>query len=147
MRSFGCRLWRGTVRGVTALPLSTSAKRKPPLNPTTFAGDADKVVRFTFIERSSGDRIAVEGPVGRSVLDVAIDNNVDIEGACGGELACSTCHVIVSPALYSRLPKKEVEEDDMLDLAQGLCATSRLCCQIKVSNLIEGAEFVVPNDA
>lgn len=104
-------------------------------------------MKFTFVERSSGDHIAVEGRVGQTVLDVAIDNDVDIEGACGGELACSTCHVIVSSALYSRLPVKNVEEDDMLDLANNLTSTSRLCCQIRVSPLIDGAEFVVPNDS
>lgn len=109
--------------------------------------DESRQVAFSFLERGSGDRIAIQGAVGRTVLDVAIDNDVDIEGACGGELACSTCHVIVAPELYARLPKKRVEEEDMLDLAQGLTDTSRLCCQLKVSDLIEGAEFVVPTDA
>ena len=89
----------------------------------------------------------VEGNSGRTVLDVALDNNVDIEGACGGELACSTCHVIVAEDLYRQLPKKKVEEDDMLDLASGLTPTSRLCCQLKVSPILKNALFVVPNDA
>jgi len=108
--------------------------------------DAGKLVEFTFLERLSGDKIIVSGNVGRTVLDVALDNNVDIEGACGGELACSTCHVIVADELYGKLPSKKIEEDDMLDLAQGLTKTSRLCCQLKVSSLLHGAVFTVPND-
>lgn len=106
-----------------------------------------ELISFAFLERGSGDKIMVEGNSGRTVLDVALDNNVDIEGACGGELACSTCHVIVAEELYRLLPKKKVEEDDMLDLATELTPTSRLCCQLKVSPIIKNALFVVPNDA
>ena len=73
-----------------------------------------------------------------------MDNNVDIEGACGGQLACSTCHVILPQEVYDSLPEKTEEEEDMLDLAWGLQDTSRLCCQIKVSKDIEGAVFTVP---
>ena len=57
------------------------------------------------------------------MLDTAVQHDVDIEGACGGELACSTCHVIVPKDVYDRLPKKKEEEDDMLDLAWGLTPT------------------------
>jgi ferredoxin len=81
------------------------------------------VVNFAFIESKSGNKILVEGTVGKTVLDTALQYDVDIEGACGGELACSTCHVIVPKDLYDRLPEKKLEEDDMLDLAWGLTPT------------------------
>ena len=85
--------------------------------------DLNDCVTITFVEEKTGDRIKVSAPKGKTVLDVALDNNVDIEGACGGELACSTCHVIVQKELYDKLPPKKEEEDDMLDLATGLTNT------------------------
>ena len=81
------------------------------------------IVNFAFIEAKTGNKIHVEGTVGKTVLDTALQYDVDIEGACGGELACSTCHVVVPKELYDRLPPKKVEEDDMLDLAWGLTPT------------------------
>lgn len=101
-------------------------------------------MNIVFIEAKNGDRIIASGDVGKRVLDVALDHNVDIEGACGGELACSTCHVILEKELYDSLPKKSEEEEDMLDLAWGRTDTSRLCCQIKLTEALEGAQFTVP---
>ena len=80
-------------------------------------------IPFYFIEGKSGNKVRVEGELGKTVLDVAVAHDIDIEGACGGELACSTCHVIVPKALFDILPAKKEEEDDMLDLAWGLKAT------------------------
>lgn len=126
---------------------SDNVRTKMKPNAKSIEIDENEQVEFSFLERDTGTQIKVLGNVGRTVLDVALDNNVDIEGACGGELACSTCHVIVPPALYKKLPEKKVEEDDMLDLAQEITPTSRLCCQLKVSRLMEGAIFTVPNDS
>lgn len=80
-------------------------------------------VKFRFYEESSGQLVEVIGQEGKTVLDVALTHNVDIEGACGGELACSTCHVIVPEDIYSKLPPKKEEEEDMLDLALGVTDT------------------------
>lgn len=80
-------------------------------------------VNMTFIEEANKNNVAVEAKIGKSVLDIAIENNIDIEGACGGELACSTCHVILDQALFDKLPPKTEEEEDMLDLAWGLTDT------------------------
>jgi 2Fe-2S ferredoxin len=82
-----------------------------------------ETVKLRFFEESNNATIEVEAPLGKTVLDVALTNNVDIEGACGGELACSTCHVVVPKDVYDKLPKKKLEEEDMLDLAWGLTDT------------------------
>lgn len=93
-----------------------------------------------------GDLITVEAEIGKSLLEIAHENNIELEGACGGELACSTCHVIFSDEIYSILPEKEEEEEDMLDLAWGLTDTSRLGCQIIVTKALEGCTVQIPDD-
>lgn len=87
-------------------------------------------VRVTFVEE--GEEVTVEAAVGQTILEVAQANEIDLEGACDGSLACSTCHVIFEQQHYDALPPPEEEEEDMLDLAFGLTDTSRLGCQIKV---------------
>jgi len=82
-----------------------------------------KIVTFYFQEKKSGDLIKVSGETGKSVLDIALEFNIDIEGACGGQMACSTCHCVLSQDLYDALPQKQEEEQDMLDLALGLTDT------------------------
>lgn len=88
----------------------------------------------------------MEARVGQSVLDVAHDNNIDIEGVCESCLACSTCHVIVDPAFFKLLPLPSEEEDDMLDLAHGLTLTSRLCCQIILTEALDGILVRLPEE-
>ena len=85
--------------------------------------------KMTFIERD-GTRREVDAPLGLSVLEIAHKHDVDIEGACEGSLACSTCHVIVDAAWFRKLADPTEDEEDMLDLAFGLTETSRLGCQI-----------------
>ena len=75
--------------------------------------------KMTFIERD-GNRREVDAPAGLSVLEIAHKHKVDIEGACEGSLACSTCHIIVDPGWYKRLRTATEDEEDMLDLAFGL---------------------------
>ncbi len=99
--------------------------------------------RITFIS-PDGRRTEVDAPVGLSVLEIAHRNDIDLEGACEGSLACSTCHVIVDPAWYDRLPEPKEEEEDMLDLAFGLAATSRLGCQIIITEELDGLTVTLP---
>ena len=99
--------------------------------------------RMTFIDRD-GSRHEVDAPVGISVLEIAHANNIDLEGACEGSLACSTCHVIVSPEDYERLTEATENEEDMLDLAFGLTRTSRLGCQIIMSEELDGLTVRLP---
>lgn len=97
-----------------------------------------------FVEKNGQER-AVDAPLGLSVLEIAHKHGVDIEGACEGSLACSTCHVIVDPAWYGRLAKATEDEEDMLDLAFGLQATSRLGCQIVMTPELDGLTVKLPS--
>lgn len=99
--------------------------------------------RMIFINRD-GSRVEVEAPAGLSILEIARDNDIDIEGACEGSLACSTCHVIVAPADFPRLPAASEDEEDMLDLAFGLTTTSRLGCQIIMDETLDGLTVTLP---
>ena len=67
-------------------------------------------------------------------------------GACGGELACATCHLIFEQEIYDTLPEKDDEEDDMLDLAFNLTETSRLGCQICTTENFAGMKVTMPDD-
>lgn len=86
----------------------------------------------------------VDAPLGLSVLEIAHRNGIDLEGACEGSLACSTCHVIVDPEWYDRLDAPTEEEEDMLDLAFGLKRTSRLGCQIRMTEDLDGLTVTLP---
>ena len=86
-----------------------------------------------------------EAPIGLSVLEVAHKNKIDLEGACEGSLACSTCHVIVDEEWFDKLDEASEEEEDMLDLAFGLTHTSRLGCQIKMSDELDGIRLTLPS--
>jgi 2Fe-2S ferredoxin len=96
-----------------------------------------------FVEKNGAER-QVEAPLGLSVLEIAHKHGIDIEGACEGSLACSTCHVIVDPAWYGKLAKATEDEEDMLDLAFGLQATSRLGCQIVMTEALDGLKVKLP---
>lgn len=86
----------------------------------------------------------VEAPSGLSLLEIARHENIDLEGACEGSLACSTCHVIVDKEWYSRLAAATPDEEDMLDLAQGLTKESRLGCQIILTDELDGLRVRIP---
>ncbi len=99
--------------------------------------------KMTFIQRD-GSRLDVDAPLGLSVLEIAHKYNVDIEGACEGSLACSTCHVIVDPSWFGKLARPTEDEEDMLDLAFGLEKTSRLGCQIVMTPALDGLTVKLP---
>jgi ferredoxin, 2Fe-2S len=99
--------------------------------------------KMTFIERD-GTRREVDAPLGLSVLEIAHKHGVDIEGACEGSLACSTCHVIVETDWYELLKEASEDEEDMLDLAFGLTQTSRLGCQIIMTDELDGLTVKLP---
>ncbi len=77
-------------------------------------------------------------------MELAHKHDIDIEGACEGALACSTCHVIVDPEDYEKLPEPTEDEEDMLDLAFALTHTSRLSCQIIMTEEMDGLTVTLP---
>ena len=99
--------------------------------------------KMVFVERD-GTRREVEAPLGLSVLEIAHRHGIDIEGACEGSLACSTCHVIVDPEWYDLLKEASEDEEDMLDLAFNLTKTSRLGCQIVITEELDGLTVQLP---
>ncbi|MCZ8277309.1 MAG: ferredoxin family 2Fe-2S iron-sulfur cluster binding protein [Alphaproteobacteria bacterium] len=99
--------------------------------------------KMVFIERD-GTQKEVEAPLGLSVLEIAHRNSVDIEGACEGSLACSTCHVIVDASWFGKLAKPTEDEEDMLDLAFDLQETSRLGCQLIMTEALDGLVVKLP---
>jgi len=103
------------------------------------------VVKISFIS-PSGKATELDVKEGQSILEIAHANDIDIEGACEGAMACSTCHVIVEPDWHGRLPEPSEEEQDMLDLTNGLTRTSRLGCQIRLDQGLDGLIVHLPQE-
>lgn len=94
-----------------------------------------------------GERVSVEARPGDRLLEVAQNAGMPLEGTCEGQMACSTCHVIVARDWFDRLPRASEDEEDMLDLAAGVTRTSRLSCQIVLGEELEGLEVAIPGEA
>lgn len=103
-----------------------------------------ETVKIIFIHK--GEKKEFQVPVGTTVLEAAHNNDIDLEGACEGSLACSTCHVVVEKDFYDKLQAPTEDEEDMLDLAFGLTPTSRLGCQIVMSKELDGLTLIVPDE-
>ena len=100
--------------------------------------------RITFIEASGKSR-TVDADDGSTVMETALRNGVPgIEAECGGACACATCHVYVADAWIEKLPKAEQMEEDMLDFAFDVRPESRLACQIKITDALDGLVVRVP---
>lgn len=99
--------------------------------------------KVVFIERN-GNAKEVKATGNKTLLQAAHANDVDMEGACEGALACSTCHVIVADEWFAKLPAAAANEEDMLDLTYGVTRTSRLACQITVSEALDGLTVKLP---
>ena len=95
-------------------------------------------VKFNFIYAKGGKVKEVLAREGETILEVAHNNKIDLEGACGQCRRCSTCHVVLEEPVYDKLPQPDIDEMDLLDLAYGHCLTSRLGCQVKVNKDLEG---------
>ncbi|HEY1613285.1 MAG TPA: 2Fe-2S iron-sulfur cluster-binding protein [Rhizomicrobium sp.] len=100
--------------------------------------------KITFIEHDGKEHV-IEIPVGWSLMEGAVRQSVPgIDADCGGACACATCHVHVDPAWAGKLPPKQDMEETMLDFAQELEPTSRLSCQIKVTQALDGLIVRLP---
>ncbi|MEI8641219.1 2Fe-2S iron-sulfur cluster-binding protein [Pseudoalteromonas sp. Hal099] len=102
------------------------------------------MAKVIFMTQSNG-AIAVEGN-GGSLMELAVANGVSgIDGDCGGVCSCATCHVYVAPEDFEKVGAVDEIESDMLELDDNVTEYSRLCCQIEVSDDIDGMTFVVAN--
>lgn len=104
------------------------------------------MVKITFTT-AQGDRVEAAGEAGLRLLEVAQAAGMPLEGTCEGQMACSTCHVIVAKDWFDRLPRASEDEEDMLDLAAGVRRTSRLACQIELTAELEGLEVLIPGES
>ncbi len=106
----------------------------------------DPMVKVRFVT-DKGEKVEAEGEVGISLLEVAQAAGMPLEGTCEGQMACSTCHVILDRDWFRKLPEASEEEEDMLDLAAGVQPTSRLSCQIDLTDALEGLEVHIPPES
>lgn len=104
-------------------------------------------MRITFIHADGKGRTEAEAQPGDILLDVAQAHLMPLEGTCEGQMACSTCHVIVAKEDFDRLPSASEEEEDMLDLAAGVRRTSRLSCQIVLTEAMDGLTVHIPAES
>ena len=100
--------------------------------------------KIIFIDQEC-NKIEIQEAEGLTVLEIAHKHKIDLEGACEGSLACSTCHVIVDDHWYPKLNQASDAEEDMLDLAFGLTPTSRLGCQIIMTKELDGLTVKLPS--
>uniref|UniRef100_A0A0E0L8Y1 2Fe-2S ferredoxin-type domain-containing protein n=1 Tax=Oryza punctata TaxID=4537 RepID=A0A0E0L8Y1_ORYPU len=139
------------VEGRRAAAPATGHRKKNTLFSTASTssdhhdGSQDKEkISVTFVNKD-GTEQTISVPVGMSMLEAAHENDIELEGACEGSLACSTCHVIVMDVnYYNKLEDPTDEENDMLDLAFGLTETSRLGCQVIAKPELDGMRLALP---
>ena len=102
------------------------------------------MAKIKYIEHNGKEHI-VEVQNGLTVMEGAVQNDIPgIDADCGGSMSCATCHVYVKEDWYDKLPKKEIGEDDMLDQAYEPSSSSRLSCQIMVSDDLDGLSVYMP---
>ncbi|WNO52783.1 2Fe-2S iron-sulfur cluster-binding protein [Stakelama saccharophila] len=105
------------------------------------------MIRVRFIERDGEQVRETTAAPGDTLLRVAQGEGQPLEGTCEGQMACSTCHVIVAAEDFGKLPPASEEEEDMLDLAAGAARTSRLACQIELTDHLDGLTVRIPAEA
>ena len=101
--------------------------------------------KISFI-KTDGTAHDLEVATGTSVMEAGRDANMGLEGTCGGSLSCATCHVVFSPDDFGRVGAPSEDELDMLDLAFNVTETSRLGCQIKITDELDGLTATVPEE-
>lgn len=105
------------------------------------------MTKVTFISADGEQRREVDAPAGSVLLEVAQAAGQPLEGTCEGQMACSTCHVIVDVADFPKLPRASEDEEDMLDLAAAATRTSRLACQIILAEGLESLTVRIPAES
>ncbi len=101
-------------------------------------------MKVNFLSADGGNVKTADAQIGDCLLDVAQGVDQPLEGTCEGQMACSTCHVLVDPDWFACLPKATEDEEDMLDLAAGATRYSRLACQITLDESLDGLTVRLP---
>lgn len=102
------------------------------------------MTRVRFISVSGAEIREVDAPAGTSLLALAQENDQPLEGTCEGQMACSTCHVIIDAEDFAKLPPASEAEEDLLDLASHVTRTSRLACQIVIPEGLDKLTVRIP---
>lgn len=104
-------------------------------------------MKITFISADGESETIAEAQDGDNLLEVGQAAGMPLEGTCEGQMACSTCHVIVAKDWFDKLPRASEDEEDMLDLASGARRTSRLSCQITLTSDLDGLTVHIPAES
>jgi ferredoxin-2, mitochondrial len=136
---FSCQLQQQTERFVGHRSLSGGHEHAH-----SHGHDDAPKVPITFVYEKTGKKQTVQGSVGMNLLRVAHANEIELEGACECSLACSTCHLVLEDNVFQSLPEPSDKENDMLDLAFGLTPSSRLGCQVILTEDMADAVFIIP---
>jgi ferredoxin len=105
------------------------------------------MTRVRFLDARGELSAEVDAPAGERLLDIAQAADQPLEGTCEGQMACSTCHVVVAAEDFARLPPASDMEEDLLDLAAHVSRTSRLACQIWLSDALDSLTVRMPGAA
>ncbi len=104
------------------------------------------MVTINFIT-ADGTRVVAQAEAGSGLLEAGQAAGMPLEGTCEGQMACSTCHVVIAAEWFARLPAASTDEEDMLDLATGVCRHSRLACQLLLTEALDGIEVRIPGES
>lgn len=102
------------------------------------------MTRIIFLSADGERRSEVEAAPGQRLLEVAQADGQPLEGTCEGQMACSTCHVVIDPADFPKLPRASEMEEDLLDLASHVTRTSRLACQVHLTDALDRLTVRMP---
>jgi ferredoxin len=105
------------------------------------------MIRVRFVSADGSKTTDAEAPPGTILLNLAQNHDQPLEGTCEGQMACSTCHVVVDTADFPKLARASEDEEDMLDLAAGVTRTSRLACQIVLDDTLDGITVRMPGES
>lgn len=126
------------------IPLRPFSTTLPPFHGGITRPPPGQGITINFVDPKGTPLKTVTANEGDDLLSIAHEYDIDLEGACEGSIACSTCHVILDPDVYDSLEEPCDDENDMLDLAFGLTDTSRLGCQVKVTKEQDGMKVQLP---
>ncbi len=128
--------------------LGKNLKAMPRAFPFTFQKrNFAETVKIRYVVQGTKQEYVINAPLGGNLWEEAQKNGVPLEGACEGNCACGTCHVIVQQEIFKKLPPAKDEEEDLLQVAFGRQANSRLSCQVKITKDFDGTTVIIPSQS